>query len=391
MSSYTRVGTGLWDWEPFTELDMPARNLCLAIYTSAESKRLPTGLWHGGIATLAEASRMSGDMCVNALDDMIKSGLMEYDQQRRVVRMTELPDDGERPTNGKMILGWWTKFKTVPACPIRDAHVATLRWLVDQGSVTKDHEQAWALTFATIKIPVSRPRGRRGLVQEGDQVHPSQGSLFSGPTPNPIANPIDRDPGGSGERSIRGGVSDPETETNQGVSIPYRKEPVSGSRNGTRSGLGLGDPDGTSADPERRPALTLVPMPESTLGPFTADDLADVFGQRRTQWPPGMRERVSAAILDPWVLSEATPVDLALLREAIESGVMPEVVMPISQDATDGVASAVTTRRYVGWERVFAFEDPARLLDTIHRARERSIRIAEQRKHLAELRERSGI
>ena len=133
MTAFTRLGSSLWDWEPWTDLAPLPRVLWLALYTSAEAKRHVPGLWHGGIPSMADAARLPPDDVIDALDKLLQRELVEYDAKLRVLRLCELPDAGEYPSNGKVILGWWTKFRTVPQCPVHDSHVKLLR-----GSATKD-------------------------------------------------------------------------------------------------------------------------------------------------------------------------------------------------------------------------------------------------------------
>jgi hypothetical protein len=186
MSAFTRLGSAIWDWEPWTELGATARVMWLALYTSAEAKRHIPGLWQGGIPSMADAARMAADDVRMALDQLLERELVEYDPKFRVLRLCDLPDAGEYPTNGNVIRSWWTKFNTVPGCPVRDAHVRTIAWILDTGSkrlrgqdqkVTANHQQAWSETFGTIVVPASRRRGLRRLA-DNDTGTPSQPSLF---------------------------------------------------------------------------------------------------------------------------------------------------------------------------------------------------------------------
>jgi hypothetical protein len=186
MSSFTRLGSAIWDWEPWTELGATARILWLALYTSAEAKRHIPGLWQGGIPSMADAARMTPDDVRMALDQLLERELVEYDPKFRVLRLCELPDAGEYPTNGNVIRSWWTKFNTVPSCPVRDAHVRTIAWILDTGSkrlrgkeqkVTDNHQLAWGETFGLVVVPDSRRRGLRRLA-DNDTGTPSQPSLF---------------------------------------------------------------------------------------------------------------------------------------------------------------------------------------------------------------------
>lgn len=186
MSGYTRLGALLWDWEPFTKLDYETRNLWLALYTSASARRLIPGLWSGGIHVMAESACMQPDDVLRALDKLLERNMVEYDDRSRILRLTMLPDAGDWPASPNILKGWWNRFIGLPSCQVRDAHVATLRWMIDHGSRFKGGpnktasvglEEAWQETFGTIAVPATRRRGRRQMA-ESDTSTPVQPSLF---------------------------------------------------------------------------------------------------------------------------------------------------------------------------------------------------------------------
>jgi hypothetical protein len=190
LSGVTRVGCGIWDWDRFVALDCRSRILYLALYTSANVKRTVPGLFHGGLGALAEAARMPAQDTVEALDDLIRRQLAEWDKHHQIIRLTELPDAEERPFNGKTILGWWNRFQSVPACGVRDAHVQVLRGLLDAGVATADHEKAWEKTFATVKVMAPRRRGVRALLPPSSEDSPQADLFASADLGNRIRYPI---------------------------------------------------------------------------------------------------------------------------------------------------------------------------------------------------------
>jgi hypothetical protein len=188
VSGYTRLGCEIWSWEPFIQLSYDARNLWWGLYTSPEARRTVPGLFSGSISTMAEAARMPSDDAIRALDKLLEAEMVEYDLSMRVLRMTLLPDAGEGPSNGNIIRGWWNRFSTLPRCQIRDAHVSTLRWLVDEywrmsadGVIPEHVEKAWLGTFAhpTRGIPLLPPR-KRGVRRlcDSDTSTSTQPGLF---------------------------------------------------------------------------------------------------------------------------------------------------------------------------------------------------------------------
>ncbi len=274
MTAFTRLGSALWDWAPWNELPLSPRMLWLALYTSGAAKRLAPGLWQGGIPSMAEAAHMPGDEVVAALDMLLERDLVEYDTKYRVLRLCSLPDAGEYPSNGKVILGWWSRFRSVPECGVRDSHVTTLRWILDTGAkesgrgLSAHHEEAWRETFGRVAIPAPRRRGIRRLAESdtGTSVQPSLFGMPSG-SGNGIGN---RFAGDSGHRdnmarsasvdnsdSLRQmnknnpleTISDTVSDTNR-IPDPRSQIPESYSSEGGRGG---GHETG-------RPSLALVPL-----------------------------------------------------------------------------------------------------------------------------------
>jgi hypothetical protein len=199
LSNYTRLGGNLWDWQPWVTLDSAsARLLWLGLYTTPEARRICPGLWHGSPVAMAEAARMPLQDALSALDALLEREMVEFDPKTRVLRLCELPDAGEFPDNGNCLRGWWNKFRTVPQCTIRDAHIRTIRWIMDTGAADKaralshSHNEAWAQTFGTIPIPSVRRRGVK-TVSCSDTSTPAQPSLFpmAPALPNAVPSPTE--------------------------------------------------------------------------------------------------------------------------------------------------------------------------------------------------------
>jgi hypothetical protein len=320
MTAFTRLGSSLWDWEPWTNLAPLPRILWLALYTSGEAKRHVPGLWQGGIPSMADASRLAPDAVIDALDKLLERELVEYDAKYRVLRLCELPDAGEYPSNGKVILGWWTKFRTVPACPVRDSHVRTLAWICDEGAkrsgkpFSPHHKTSWDETFATIVVPQPRRRGIRRLADSdtGTQVQPSLFSSPGKPSGNGIAPQGDADSPQvsypavdnsaalhqpkeiSGPETVSDTVSDTNRIPDPGSRIP---EDLSSSGEGERGRGGA------------RPVLSLVP-------PYTAAEVIREMAQGL--WDPAFdrsHQNALSAMISVWGQQCITLADFAVLRE----------------------------------------------------------------------------
>ncbi len=102
---------------------------------------------------MAEEASLALSDVETGLRELIAAELVEYDPETRVARLTVLHDRLHRPDNGNMIRGWWSRFRTFPACAVRDRHVATLRWLI--GDWTEDHVTAWSEGFGPLEALIA--------------------------------------------------------------------------------------------------------------------------------------------------------------------------------------------------------------------------------------------
>lgn len=179
-TTHTKVGGDVFNWERLRPLDVPARYFWMGLYIS--HRRTIIGLWNAGIPTLADVAKMQPDDTVVALEALLKHDLVEYDRNKDVLRLTELPDRCERPQNPSHLQSLWTRYRGVPNCPVKYAHVRLLEWLItDPVEVTKPSMvEQWEKTFGTIPVPAPRKRGVRSLI-ESDTSTLVQPSLFQLP------------------------------------------------------------------------------------------------------------------------------------------------------------------------------------------------------------------
>lgn len=153
MGNFTRINAHLFSWKPLAACSVTARWLWLALYAGTTSKRLVPGLWHGGYGALAETAHMGPQDVHDGVAELVRQGLAAQHRASSVLRLTTLPDDAERPANGKVLLGWWTRFQTVPQSIVRDQHVHVLYTLLTSQTPTSNHIEAWGKTFGTISVP----------------------------------------------------------------------------------------------------------------------------------------------------------------------------------------------------------------------------------------------
>ena len=331
MSVFTSISSRLWLWEPFRrlprshddEIGRHAQLFWLALYTMPEAKLHVPGMIMGSVTALAEGCGFQPDLARSCLDRLIEAELVEYDVERRLLRMTQLPDAGEYPRNDKVILSWWRRFQAVPPCPLRDAHVATLKWLLEEhiretGKAPTDKvRDAWAQTFGTISMPATRRRGVRRMQQSlpflDAPIDPETGSVglvVEQPLPVPAVD------------------NSAETEIKNQVVSSTRVEQEIGTGTGTGiSGSGSGGGSGEGHDPgnasSSRPHLALVPAPST--GPYTAAELLQHLATRaagrvtarmhdESLWPA--LERTAAQLHEHRVSLD----DLALLARWLSRG-----------------------------------------------------------------------
>lgn len=299
MTAFTRVGSEVWSW--MSGWPIESKMLWFALFTSPQARRCVPGLWHGGVHAMAEASYMPYDVTWNALQNLIALEVVEFDTRHNVLRMRELPDAGEYPDNGNVIASWWTRFKSIPDCEMRNAHVRTLWWLVETGAtragkaVTPHHRSAWNKTFGTVSVPEERRRGVRSLA-ESDTSTRVQPSLF--PSAAPDSGTVYRTVSDTVPGTVPVDNSDSLHQTNKKDHL----ETVPGTVR--IPDLGSRIPDHSSLIPERgiggghesgRPKLALVP-------PFLVQDVIEKLsaGLWDSQFDKTHSPAISAMIPD-WV------------------------------------------------------------------------------------------
>ncbi len=273
---YTVLGTTIWSWKAFRDLSSDAKVMYLALYSCPQTKNICPGLFHGGLGTLSEATSLPPQQTFDALQELIDHHLAEWDREHMVIRLTTLPDDLERPSNPNVIHGWWKRFQSVPACGVRDAHVAVIRGLIDafeegegKPGASDKREEAWGKTFASIKLRANRHRGQRAVLAEST-APPNQVELFS---PSPKGN-------GSGNRS-RNGLGNP---LGSGEGSGEDQERVSlAEGTGSHTPVPAAEPE-PDADPVAMPPTVPEPMPPMTPAPELP--LAKVVPLRGPDRPP---------------------------------------------------------------------------------------------------------
>lgn len=309
---FTRIGFLFWEWPPLRHLDPTALKLWLVIYT----KSVIPGLWTGDIPDLSSQSFLSAEDTLKSLDRLLDADLIEFDRAARVLRLTKLPDEGEWPSAPGIMKSWWKTFsKKIPACQVRDAHVVTLRWLLEEGAKKSEnnrsgkpsalHEQIWSETFGQVVVPSSRRRGVRSF-GEADMGNAVQPSLFA-----PPSEPSGYHPEGSRSVLVPPPVDnypDPTKSPSLGTTwVVQEKEKELERESSSGSGIGGGSGEGHATS--KAPHLALVPLPPA----FGIPELVERVWNRIGPRAPRMTDAIFALIAEAVLMAEPIAKDRAAL------------------------------------------------------------------------------
>lgn len=171
---FTSIGNGLFRWIPLRNVSCTARWLWLSCYAGDGAKRSVPGLWPGTLNGMSEAAEITRNDTFNALEELVTKKLVTFDAENRLLRYLEIPDAHDRAHTWQAIKGWWGRFRTLPSCPQRDAHVPLLKWMIEQGEVNEKMGEHWSDSFGRIAIPPNLPSFRSPSSNDtGTAVQPS--------------------------------------------------------------------------------------------------------------------------------------------------------------------------------------------------------------------------
>jgi hypothetical protein len=165
-TKYTKVGCGLFSWEPYLNLrraSADGAHLWQMFFMGPTAKTLLPGLWMGGLGTMADQARLTPPEARAALEACETMEMVEFDARTQVLRLTKLPDKGEAAPSPNCLLGWWERRKTiVPDCGVRERHLDLMAWLhlpitPSKRSQKDEMRRVWEETFgAALNVsPVS--------------------------------------------------------------------------------------------------------------------------------------------------------------------------------------------------------------------------------------------
>jgi hypothetical protein len=277
----------------------------MTMYVGDRAKQFPPGILYAPLHALSEEARMGYVDVQNAMRQLIDTGTVLHDRERRVVLFTSLPDQGERPSSGKVLTAFWTRWKRLPECELKYKYIALLEWLV--GDIpTQKYQKTWDMTFGTA-LDGLQNRVREGVYDRvsGSVSNPTKeadlstarrvNSTESGKTTPPdsaCAQPVDNFSVHE-QKQLFGPVDKPEPDrVSHRVSYTLGKQVV-----GSRLGVSVLEGESEGGTPQRvnrgrdlGPAATRG-MPPPQL-PFTVAELLDTIAAASAG-------RVSVEPLDP--------------------------------------------------------------------------------------------
>lgn len=193
------IGPALWDEAWFVPLSRDSKLFwCWA--KSTDLAPVP-GLLRGAVDSFASALRYTHEEMMIALRELIDRGRVEVDDPHRLLRLVDVP---RRPGNPNVLLGWFRRWRALPECDLKYAHIDSLRQSLDG-----KWGDRWMSTFGSVEIPViqttnqaslfgqeSLSKGFQGIICPKDNHHhqldefrKALGSLSKGPDEDPDPDP----------------------------------------------------------------------------------------------------------------------------------------------------------------------------------------------------------
>lgn len=158
LPKYTGISSQLSRWKPLRRVKPAARWLWISLYTSREALAALPGLFPGTLYTISDAAGLDSlNEASNLMEQLVEAKLSQWDVENELIRLTELPDHLARAHTDHAIKGWWSRFRNIPQCALRDSHIPTLWNLIAAGTVNDKMREMWKTTFGTIVPPEALP------------------------------------------------------------------------------------------------------------------------------------------------------------------------------------------------------------------------------------------
>lgn len=156
--AYGLLDPSLWDDDDFVALATPAAHTFLYLLTCRESVEGCPGIYQAGAAMIAEGLRFDVDLVRDAFVDLERVHLLERDESRRLIRLPRWSVSVRRPSNQRVLRGWFKRWSSLPSSPVKFRHLMTLAegWL---DADAKDWlRREWSYTFGTVRAAPARTR-----------------------------------------------------------------------------------------------------------------------------------------------------------------------------------------------------------------------------------------
>jgi hypothetical protein len=154
-------------WDELRHLSLEARAVLAYLCTNRHNDGV-AGLAVLSMATIADDLNVTPQKLQALWKELDEKapGFVQVDVERRLVRIPKQPRAGHSP-NHKVIRAWWRRWKMLPDCPMRTAHVLSLAASLkaDCGEATR---QAWEETFGTIDTSTVDERLANGSAMVGE-------------------------------------------------------------------------------------------------------------------------------------------------------------------------------------------------------------------------------
>ena len=150
---YRRADPRVWDDDKFLSLSKDGKLLWLHLLTGPQASAVP-GLILAGVGTLADGMREELPVIRAALAEIVKLRMAEVDEAHRVIRLPNAPrHNGCESPNG--LKGWWSRWQSIPDCPLKFRHVASLEAAVPMQM--RGMAETWASTFGALPEDLRSP------------------------------------------------------------------------------------------------------------------------------------------------------------------------------------------------------------------------------------------
>lgn len=135
----------MWDDERFVALSDLEQNLWTFLLAGPLTVGGVPGLIVGGPASFAEGMRRDAGKVRAALAKLVAVGLVEHDEERRLVRIGNAPKY-KPPGNANVVRGWFRRWRLLPESPLKYQHVEALE------KVCAKYQDAWADSFGSVDL-----------------------------------------------------------------------------------------------------------------------------------------------------------------------------------------------------------------------------------------------